>query len=167
MDLSEACVSHADRDWADLRDANVSDAEPQRGATDSSLVAEGVRVLTRALKRIERMTGVLGQKLRNRKRATTRRVLEISRAARSRNLKDTVHAWKQDTGAFGFGARHGARCRADNGGTCGGSARLSVPSRLRKNRVFEASIPLSFANSILVEFWDISCWSHSLRVLRQ
>src|SRR5262249_6920252 len=35
------------------------------------------------------MTGVLGRKIRNRKRATTRRVLEISRAARSRNLKDS------------------------------------------------------------------------------
>jgi Transposase domain (DUF772) len=57
--------------------------------TDSSLLADGVRVLTRALKRIERMTGVLGQKVRNRKRSTTRRVLEISRAARSRNLKDS------------------------------------------------------------------------------
>jgi IS5 family transposase len=54
--------------------------------TDSGLLADGVRVLTRALQRIERMTGVVGQKLRNRKRATTRRVLEISRAARSRNL---------------------------------------------------------------------------------
>lgn len=57
--------------------------------TDSSLLADGVRVLTRALKRIERMTGVFGRKVRNRKRATTRRVLEISRAARSRNLKDS------------------------------------------------------------------------------
>jgi len=57
--------------------------------TDSNLLADGVRVLTRGLKRIERMTGVVGQQLRNRKRATTRRVLEIARAARSRNLKDS------------------------------------------------------------------------------
>jgi IS5 family transposase len=56
--------------------------------TDSGLLADGVRGLTRGLNRIERMTGVVGQKLRNRKRATTRRVLAISRAARSRNLKD-------------------------------------------------------------------------------
>jgi hypothetical protein len=167
VDLSEACVSHADRDWADLRDANVSDAEPQRGATDSSLVAEGVRVLTRALKRIERMTGVLGQKFCNRKRATTRRgAADFARGTQSQSegYRARLEARYR---RLGFGARHGARCRADNGGTCGGSARLSVPSRLRKNRVFEASIPLSVANSILVEFWDISCWSHSLRVLRQ
>lgn len=54
---------------------------------DSQLLADGVRVLTRGLKRIERASGVLGRKLRNRKRATTHRVLEISRAARSQNLK--------------------------------------------------------------------------------
>jgi transposase, IS5 family len=54
--------------------------------TDSGLLADGVRVLTRALQRIERTTGVLGHRVRNRKRATMRRVLEISRAARSRKL---------------------------------------------------------------------------------
>jgi hypothetical protein len=32
---------------------------------------------------------VVGPKVRHRKRATTRRVLEISRAARSRNLKNS------------------------------------------------------------------------------
>jgi len=55
--------------------------------TDSGLLADGVRVLTRALIRIEQATGVVGQRVRNRKRATTRRVLEISRAARSPKLK--------------------------------------------------------------------------------
>jgi IS5 family transposase len=57
--------------------------------TDSNLLADGVRVLTRGLKRIERMTGVVARRVRNRKRATTRRVLEIARAARSRNLKNS------------------------------------------------------------------------------
>ena len=57
--------------------------------TDSNLLADGVRVLTRGLKRIERVTGVVARKVRNRKRATTRRVLEIARAARSRNLKNS------------------------------------------------------------------------------
>jgi IS5 family transposase len=47
-------------------------------------LADGVRVLGRALKRIEQATGVVGAKLRDRMRATTHRVLEISRAARSR-----------------------------------------------------------------------------------
>ena len=52
--------------------------------TDSRLLQDGVRVLTRAFKRIEATTGEVGGKLRNRLRATTHRVLEIARAARSR-----------------------------------------------------------------------------------
>jgi IS5 family transposase len=53
-----------------------------RYPTDSRLLQDGVRVLTRALTRIEQATGEVGGKLRNRMRATTHRVLEIARAAR-------------------------------------------------------------------------------------
>jgi len=52
--------------------------------TDSRLLQDGVRVLTPAFKRVEAATGIIGGKLRNRMRATTHRVLEIARAARSR-----------------------------------------------------------------------------------
>jgi IS5 family transposase len=55
-----------------------------RYPSDSRLLQDGVRVLTRAFKRIEQATGVVGGPLRNRMRATTHRVLEIARAARSR-----------------------------------------------------------------------------------
>ena len=55
-----------------------------RYPTDSRLLQDGVRVLTRAFKRIEQGTGVVGGKLRDPMRATTHRVLEIARAARSR-----------------------------------------------------------------------------------
>lgn len=55
-----------------------------RYPTDSRLLQDGVRVLTRAFKRVEAATGEVGGKLRNRVRATTHRVLEIARAARSR-----------------------------------------------------------------------------------
>lgn len=55
-----------------------------RYPTDSRMLADGVRVVTRALKRIEQATGAVGAKLRDRTRATTHRVLEIARAARSR-----------------------------------------------------------------------------------
>jgi transposase, IS5 family len=55
-----------------------------RYPTDSRLLQDGVRVLTRCCQRIEQATGVLGGKLRNRMRSTTHRVLEIARAARSR-----------------------------------------------------------------------------------
>ncbi len=55
-----------------------------RYPTDSRLLQDGVRAMTRACKRLEAGTGVVGGKLRNRMRATTQRVLEIARAARSR-----------------------------------------------------------------------------------
>ena len=47
-------------------------------STDSGLLADGVQVLTRALQRIEQATGVVGQKLRNHKRASTRDGLMIA-----------------------------------------------------------------------------------------
>jgi len=55
-----------------------------RYPTDSRLLQDGVRVLTRAFKRVQAVSGVIGGKLRNRLRATTHRVLEIAGAARSR-----------------------------------------------------------------------------------
>lgn len=52
--------------------------------TDSSLLGDGVRVLTRAMKKIGSIAGEAGAKLRNRSRSVKRRVLEIARAARSK-----------------------------------------------------------------------------------
>lgn len=53
--------------------------------TDSSLLGDGVRVLTRAMKRIAAITGAAGAKLRDRSRSVRFRILEIGRAARSKN----------------------------------------------------------------------------------
>jgi IS5 family transposase len=52
--------------------------------TDSSLLGDGVRVLTRAMKRITSIAGEAGAKLRDRSRTVKLRVLEIARAARSK-----------------------------------------------------------------------------------
>jgi transposase, IS5 family len=52
--------------------------------TDSSLLGDGVRVLTRAMKKITGITGAAGAKLRNRSRSVRLRVLEIARAARAK-----------------------------------------------------------------------------------
>ena len=52
--------------------------------TDSSLLGDGVRVLTRAMKKIGSIAGEAGAKLRNRSRSVKLRVLEIARAARSK-----------------------------------------------------------------------------------
>ena len=52
--------------------------------TDSSLLGDGVRVLIRAMKRITKIAGAAGAKLRDRSRSVKLRVLDIARAARSK-----------------------------------------------------------------------------------
>ena len=53
--------------------------------TDSSLLGDGVRVLTRTMKKITGIAGAAGAKLRDRSRSVKLRVLEIARAARSKS----------------------------------------------------------------------------------
>ena len=52
--------------------------------TDASLLGDGVRVLTRTMKRISKLAGAAGAKLRDRARSTRRCLLQIGRASRSR-----------------------------------------------------------------------------------
>jgi IS5 family transposase len=52
--------------------------------TDSSLLGDGVRVLTRVMKKITQIAGEVGTKLRNRSRSVKLRVLDIARAARAK-----------------------------------------------------------------------------------
>jgi IS5 family transposase len=52
--------------------------------TDSSLLDDGNRVLTRLMKKVTALAGVVGTKLRNRSRSVKLRVLDIARAARSK-----------------------------------------------------------------------------------
>jgi len=52
--------------------------------TDSSLLGDGVRVLTRTMRRIAQIAGAVGTRLRDRTRSVRHRVIEIARASRSR-----------------------------------------------------------------------------------
>jgi IS5 family transposase len=52
--------------------------------TDSSLLGDGVRVLTRIMKRISKIAGAAGTELRDRSRSVQLKVLEIARAARAK-----------------------------------------------------------------------------------
>jgi len=54
--------------------------------TDSSLLGDGVRVLTRTMRKITQLTGQVGAKLRDRSRSVGLRLLEIARAARGKAL---------------------------------------------------------------------------------
>jgi transposase, IS5 family len=52
--------------------------------TDSTLLGDGVRVLTRLMKKITKIAGTAGTKLRDRTRSVKLRLLEIGRVARSK-----------------------------------------------------------------------------------
>jgi IS5 family transposase len=52
--------------------------------TDSTLLGDGVRVLTRIMKKIAKIAGTAGSKLRDRTRSVKLRLLEIGRVARSK-----------------------------------------------------------------------------------
>jgi IS5 family transposase len=58
--------------------------------TDSSLLADGVRVVTRIVKRLETLVGHGRRAVRNRSRSVTRRVLEILHAARSPKTREVL-----------------------------------------------------------------------------
>lgn len=51
--------------------------------TDSSLLGDGVRVLTRLMTKVTEIAGKVGTKLRDRRRSVQRRLIEIGRASRS------------------------------------------------------------------------------------
>jgi transposase, IS5 family len=52
--------------------------------TDSTLLGDGVRVLTRVMRRITKIAGAVGTKLRDRSRSVKLRLLEIGRVARAK-----------------------------------------------------------------------------------
>jgi IS5 family transposase len=57
--------------------------------TDSSLLGDGVRVLTRIMKKITKIAGAAGATLRDRSRSVKLRVLEIARAARAKGRQNS------------------------------------------------------------------------------
>jgi len=56
--------------------------------TDSGLLNDGVRVLTRTMRKITRLAGDVGTKLRDRSRSVRHRLIEIGRAVRSKALSN-------------------------------------------------------------------------------
>jgi hypothetical protein len=66
-----------------------------RESTDSSLLGDGVRVLTRTIKKITKIVGEVAAKLRDRSRSVKLRVLDIARAARSK-AKQSQEKLKQN-----------------------------------------------------------------------
>ena len=67
--------------------------------TDSGLLDDGARVLTRTMKKIEQKAGGLKRKIRNRKRSVTKRVIAIAHALRHKGLREKRSA-NESTGNF-------------------------------------------------------------------
>src|SRR6266700_1784117 len=71
--------------------------------TDSTLLGDGVRVLTRTMKKITQIAGATGTRLRDRSRSVKLRVLEIARVARAKGpinqekLKQRYHQLLETT----------------------------------------------------------------------
>jgi transposase, IS5 family len=57
--------------------------------TDSSLLLDGVRVLTRTMKRVVEIGGNVGERVRDRMRSVGHRVMEIARITRTKGQKQT------------------------------------------------------------------------------
>ena len=55
--------------------------------TDSSLLGDGVRVLTRLMKKVTAIAGQVGAKLRDRRRSVNYRLMEIGRASRDKRAQ--------------------------------------------------------------------------------
>jgi IS5 family transposase len=62
--------------------------------TDASLLGDGVRVLTRTMKRIAQLTVCAGAELRDRTRSTRRCLVQIGRASRSRGEQGKQRMWQ-------------------------------------------------------------------------
>ena len=63
--------------------------------TDSSLLGDGARVLTRTMKKIEKQAGELKRKVRNRTRSVSKRVIAIATASRHKGPEGEVKRKKQ------------------------------------------------------------------------
>ncbi len=104
--------------------------------TDTSLLGDGVRVLTRTMKKITEFTGEVGARLRDRSRSVKLRLLEIARAARAKgpqsqerssSLRQTAEL-DRPGGRPGEAIRSGDRRRRQTGGRRGGATRARRPA---------------------------------------
>jgi IS5 family transposase len=64
--------------------------------TDSTLLGDGIRVLTRVMKKVTAVAGKVGTQLRDRSRSAKLKVLAIARASRNK----TTQGWQKMKGAY-------------------------------------------------------------------
>src|SRR6516162_6599635 len=113
--------------------------------TDSSLLGDGVRVLTGTMKKITGIAGAAGAQLRDRSRSVKWRVLEIARAARAKGrqsgekLAQAYHRLLEATGRVVGQAKRFAKEIGDGVKRAADIQRQVVLERLR--RALESMVP--------------------------
>src|SRR6201993_5552800 len=70
--------------------------------TDSSLLGDGARVLTRTMKKVEKATGGLKKRIRNRMRSVNKKVIAIALAGRVKGSEGEERRGGGDRGMGGF-----------------------------------------------------------------
>ena len=158
--------------------------------TDSSLLGDGVRVLTRTMQKIAGIAGAAGAKLRDRSRSVKLRMLEIARAARSKRapsqarLKEAYRKLLNATGrvvgqAKRFAKEIGAGVKLAPGPEQGSSAnilRQAVLEGLRQKlekmvprvqRVMRQTTARVFAGDTHAEGKIVSLFEPSTEVIRK
>ena len=114
--------------------------------TDSNLLGDGVRVLTRTMKKITKIAGAVGAKLRDRSRSVKLRVLEIARAVRAKgqpNRERLAQAYQrllESTGRVVSQAKRFAREIDDGVKPAAEGSRQAVLEGLR--RELDSTVPL-------------------------
>ena len=104
--------------------------------TDSNLLGDGVRVLTRAMKRIGQIAGQQGAKLRDRSRSVKFRILEIGRVVRTKGgpnrerLQQGYEKLVVGSRARGWTGQAILRRDCPRGETIGGRDAASRPERI-------------------------------------
>jgi transposase, IS5 family len=107
--------------------------------TDSALLGDGVRVLTRTMQAITNVAGALGERLRDRTRSVRHRLIEIGRASRAKaeqgkqKVKQTYRKLLASTGRVVAQAQRFAQAVAE-GVKC--SAELIEQALLEANRQY-------------------------------
>jgi len=106
--------------------------------TDSSLLGDGNRVLTRLMKKITALAGPVGTKMRDRSRSVKLRVLDIARAARSKlpqsqeKLKQAYRKLLDSTGRVVGQAKRFSKEIADGVKRCAGFMQQAALEGLRQ-----------------------------------
>jgi hypothetical protein len=93
--------------------------------TDSSLLGDGARVLTRTMKKVEKVAGGLKKRIRDRMRSVNKKVIAIALAGRWKGPQGERNGASSGIGVGEFNAQD---CASSGGRVGGNAASSSTPT---------------------------------------